>query len=56
MPRYQNLIGELREEVDRLKDKIKKQHTESKVVTENYHVKKLRDEMISVFEERMKIR
>lgn len=56
VPRYQNLITELRDEVTRLKDKIREQHGETSVPVENYKAKKLRDEMISIFEERMKLR
>ena len=57
IPRYQNLISELHDEVARLRSRIKKQGQESSLVSENNNkARKLRDDMISVFEERIKLR
>lgn len=56
VPHYQNLIAELRDEVVRLKTKIEEQSVSNAKPCKNFKAKQLKDEMISTFEERMKLR
>ncbi|KAK7576361.1 hypothetical protein V9T40_012647 [Parthenolecanium corni] len=56
VPHYQSVIAELRDEVVRLKNKINEQSSTNKNPVKNFKAQQLKDEMISTFEERMKLR
>ncbi|XKL68625.1 hypothetical protein PGB90_006394 [Kerria lacca] len=56
VPLYQNLIVELRDEITRLKSKIKEENNGNKILNENDKAMQLKNEIIALFEEKMKLR